>query len=146
MRRILVLVLWLVVSGAKGPKYGAQVHEVRAQAERGDATAQKQLSVMYHNGHGVPQDAAQAIPWVRKAAEHSLATAQAQLGRMYANGWGVPQDVVLVYLWTTLAVAKLTSPERGTAEKLRTELASQMTRAPRAETRHRARTWKQRQK
>ena len=40
---------------------------------------------MYENGHGVPQDYAQAVAWYRKAADQ--------------KGRGVPQDYTQAALW-----------------------------------------------
>ncbi|MDE8345492.1 MAG: tetratricopeptide repeat protein, partial [Acidocella sp.] len=46
------------------------------------------------NGHGVPQDYAQAASWYRKAAVQGIADAQLNLGLDYFYGHGVPQDSV----------------------------------------------------
>ena len=40
---------------------------------------------MYANGHGTPQDEAQALIWFRKAADQGNADAQNGLGVMYSN-------------------------------------------------------------
>ena len=40
------------------------------------------LGGMYDNGHGVPQDYAQALTWYRKAADQGYAAAQFNLGSM----------------------------------------------------------------
>ena len=40
----------------------------RPLADQGDASAQNNLSLMYNNGQGVPQDYAAAVSWYRKAA------------------------------------------------------------------------------
>jgi hypothetical protein len=47
---------------------------------------------LYDQGHGVPQDYAQAAIWYRKAAEQGLALAQSNLGVLYEEGRGVPKD------------------------------------------------------
>ena len=41
---------------------------------------------MYVTGVGVPQDAAEAVPWYRRAAEQGDARAQYNLGGMYREG------------------------------------------------------------
>ena len=89
----------------------------RPLAEQGHALAQFYLGVMYDKGQGVPQDAQEALKWIRLAAEQGGATqqgvpqgdqealkwyhpaaeqgqtlAQCNLGVMYAYGQGVPQD------------------------------------------------------
>ena len=40
---------------------------LRKKAEAGDAVAQADLGVMYADGNGVPEDAAEAVKWYRKA-------------------------------------------------------------------------------
>ena len=61
---------------------------------------------MYALGHGVPQDYAEAVKWLREAADRGLAQAQHDLGVMYANGQGVPQDYVEAHIWWNLAAAQ----------------------------------------
>jgi TPR repeat protein len=68
-------------------------------AEQGDAGAQTMLSAMYFFGMGVPEDAAEALKWIRMAAEQGHANAQFNLGWMYANGKGVPLDYVKAENW-----------------------------------------------
>ena len=68
--------------------YATALHFWRPLAERGVAQAQNNLGLMYANGHGVPQDDAEAVTWFRLAAEqgdvykqHKLdADAQLQIG------------------------------------------------------------------
>ena len=43
--------------------------EPRALAEQGDTEEQFNLGVTYANGHGVPQDHAEAARWYRLAAD-----------------------------------------------------------------------------
>jgi TPR repeat protein len=78
-------------------------------AEQGDAVAQYNLGVLYHEGHGVPQDDTQALAWWRKAAEQGDAAAQHNLGRLYYDGHGVLQDYTQAALWWRKAA------ERGDA-------------------------------
>ncbi len=68
-------------------------------AEQGDADAQYNLGVMYHEGIGVTQDASEAVRWTRKAAEQGYAEAQYNLGVMYANGKGVIEDASEAVRW-----------------------------------------------
>jgi TPR repeat protein len=58
----------------------------RPLADQGNALAQFNLGLLYHEGRGVSQDYAQAVTWFRKAADQGDAEAQAALGAMYANG------------------------------------------------------------
>ena len=63
-------------------------------AERGDAAAQYNLGVCYHNGDGVEEDAKEAVKWFRKAAAQGNATPQYHLGLSLVNGHGTPTNVV----------------------------------------------------
>ena len=96
---------------AVGLAYGQQVSPdssaaLISAAEQGDARAQFNLGLMYDNGHGVPENDAEAVRWYRAAAEQGNAPAQFNLGFMYANGHGVPEDYVLAYAWMNLAGAQ----------------------------------------
>jgi len=75
-------------------------------AEQGDVRAQFNLGVMYHQGHGVPQDYTEAVKWYRLVAEQGDAVAQFNLGVMYAKGQGVAQNYIQAYMWETLAAAQ----------------------------------------
>ncbi len=87
------------VTAYKWGAYGIALSEWRPLAEQGNAKAQYNLGVMYRNGHGVPQDYAEAMGWWRKAAEQGNAGAQNNLGVMYRNGLGVPQDYAEAVGW-----------------------------------------------
>jgi putative methionine-R-sulfoxide reductase with GAF domain len=111
--------------------------DVRKLAEQGDAEAQWNMGVRYHNGEGVPQDDAQAVQWFLRAAEQGHLTAQASLGAYYWRGRGVPQDLSKAYFWSVLALA-----QGDEAMKSRLEgLAAQMTRAQVAAARQQAEDW-----
>ncbi|MGB8542221.1 MAG: tetratricopeptide repeat protein [Candidatus Acidiferrales bacterium] len=73
------------------------------ESRDGNATAQKDLGVMYHTGVGVPQDDAQSVVWTRKAAEQGNADAQNNLGSSYYSGQGVPQSYANALYWYTKA-------------------------------------------
>lgn len=73
--------------------------EIKDKAESGDAEAQNQLGVCYHNGTGVVKDYAKAMKWVRKAAEQNNAWAQFNVGYFYACGKGVAKDTVEAVKW-----------------------------------------------
>jgi len=55
----------------------------RKAAERGDATAQSFLGLMYVAGRGVEQSDTKAVQWYRKAAEQGDAMAQRLVGDKY---------------------------------------------------------------
>ena len=75
----------------------------KKDAERGDATAQYNLGVMYQDGQGVPQDDAEALKLFRLAADQGYAMAQCNLGMMYYFGEGVPPDYAEAVKWFRLA-------------------------------------------
>jgi TPR repeat protein len=69
--------------------YAEALKWYRKAAEQGEANAQSNLGVMYHEGEGTARDYAEAVKWWRKAAEQGHADAQNNLGVMYAAGSGV---------------------------------------------------------
>jgi uncharacterized protein len=55
---------------------------------------------MYLQGHGMPQDRAEAFKWFRRAADQGLAASEAWLGFAYrTGGYGVPQDHAQAIKW-----------------------------------------------
>jgi len=83
--------------------FAGNLKELTAKANQGDAPAQNDLGVMYHDGKGVPQDYKQAVNWYAKAANLNYAPAQFNLGNMYHDGDGVPQDYIQALSWYTKA-------------------------------------------
>jgi len=79
--------------------FATALREFKLLAEQGDASAQFNLSVMYDNGEGAPQDYVEMLKWNRKAAEQGNASAQFKLGVMYDNGEGAPQDDAEALKW-----------------------------------------------
>jgi uncharacterized protein len=79
--------------------YAKAVRLYRPLAERGHATAQLNLGIMYADGRGVAQDHAAAAKWYRKAAEQGHAGAQYNLAFMYRDGRGVAQDYGEALRW-----------------------------------------------
>ena len=72
-------------------------------AEKGNASAQTNLGVMYRTGKGVPKDYAEAVEWYRLAAEQGYAEGQTNLGVMHEKGQGVTQDYAEAAKWYRLA-------------------------------------------
>ena len=70
----------------------AEVEQLRARAEQGDADAQFNLGCVYDNGEGVAQDVREAARWFRLAADQGHTDAQYLLGAKYDYGRGVGQD------------------------------------------------------
>lgn len=67
---------------------------LRADAEHGDARAQRLLALRYLRGRGTEEDHESAVAWLRRAAEQGLALAVRDLGECYEAGWGVTRDAV----------------------------------------------------
>ena len=80
------------VIAAQNGDFATALKEWKPLAEEGNAVAQNNLGLMYHNGWGVPQDDKEAVYWYRLAVEQGYAIAQYNLGLMYEKGKGVPQD------------------------------------------------------
>ena len=92
---------------------------------------------MYREGHGVPQDYAEAVKWFRLSAGQGYSDAQGALGEMWP-GHGVAQDYVQAHVWFDLAYA---SGDLDSV-KNRDAVARQMTPGEIAEAQRRAREWK----
>jgi TPR repeat protein len=119
----------------------ADVAATRVRAEQGYAAAQYYLGFMYANGHGVPQDDAQAVSWYRKAAEQGDVGAQYLLGNAYYSGTGLPQDYVQSHKWRNLAASRAFAESQKTYAEARDSLAKSMTPAQIAEAQKLAREW-----
>jgi len=98
------------LEAAERGDYATALREWRPLAEQGNADAQYNLGIMYHNGKGVPQDNAEAARLYRTAAEQGDANAQFNLGVMYNRGEGVPQNYTEAVKWYR------TAAEQGNAE------------------------------
>lgn len=68
-------------------------------ANKGHASAQNKLGMMYFWGNGVTSDKAKAVEWYQKAANQGLAEAQNNLGTMYLDGIGVTKDYAKAIEW-----------------------------------------------
>jgi GAF domain/Sel1 repeat/PilZ domain len=111
--------------------------DLRKLAAQGDADAQWQMGVRYHNGEDVPRDDVQAMQWFLRAADQGHVTAQATLGAYYWAGRGVPQDLSKAYFWSALALAEGDENSKSRLEGL----ASQMTRTQISAARQQAEVW-----
>ncbi len=88
-------------TGTSGKSKNVQkaVKYYRIAAERGNATGQTNLGIMYREGRGVTKDIAEAIKWFRKAADQGSANGQCSLGLLYYNGTGVTKDNYEAVKW-----------------------------------------------
>jgi uncharacterized protein len=90
---LLTLVLGAPAARAQSLEDAAAAHQrgdyatafrlVRPLAERGDVIAQYHLGLMYMNGEGTRQNAAEATRWLRLAAEQGDPRAQLSVGISY---------------------------------------------------------------
>jgi hypothetical protein len=124
--------------GSSGQRVqGKSLPELRKLAGQGDAEAQWQMGVRFHNGEGVPHDDAQAMQWFQRAAERGHVTAQGALGAYYFAARGVPKDLSKAYFWSLIAMAQGDEISKGRLDLL----ASQMTRAQIYSARQQAEVW-----
>jgi hypothetical protein len=125
------------LQSAAGRSHPTAPAEVRRLADQGDADAQWQLGVLYHDGEGVPKDDTQAVQWFQRAAEQGYVRAQSTLGAYYWAGRGVPQDFSKAYFWSQLALAQGDEISKSRLEGL----AAQMTPSQVAKARQQAELW-----
>lgn len=85
-------------AAAKG-EYDVAMKLWRPLAEKGDATAQSDLGLLYDEGLGIKKDPAEAAKWYRLAADQGDAAAQNNLAFMYVRGISVEQDYVQAAHW-----------------------------------------------
>ncbi len=111
--------------------------ELRSLADHGDADAQWQMGVRYHDGEGLPQDDSQAMLWFQLAAEQGHVDAQSHLGAYYWAGRGVPKDLSKAYMWSEIALAGGDENSKSRLEGL----SSQMTRAQVTAANQQAEAW-----
>jgi len=83
--------------------YATAIHELRPLAEKGIASAQFKMGLLYANGQGVPKDDVQARQWYEKAAAQGHTDAQANLGVLLVYARGGPQDYKMAVYWFRLS-------------------------------------------
>jgi len=90
---------WVMDEKSWGLPNAADIKAYQRAAAQGQAPAQFRLSLMYERGHGVPQNYAKAVRWLRKSAEQGFMPAQYNLGSRYESGQGVTQDYAEAANW-----------------------------------------------
>jgi uncharacterized protein len=111
------------LTAARSGDYATALREWTPLAKQGNAAAQHNLGLLYHNGRGVPQGYKTALKWYRLAAEQGFAKSQYSLGLMYAIGRGVIRDNVYAHMWGNIAA----SNGNWNGGKLRELAAKEMT-------------------
>jgi len=81
----------------------AALEMLRAEAQKGNPSAQNSMGWLYANGHGVEQDYGQAAQWYCKGAQQENAKAQINLSTSYYYGRGVAQDAGQAVQWARKA-------------------------------------------
>lgn len=77
------------------------------EADAGSAEAAFQLAALYAQGHGVPQDLAVAVLWLKRAAEAGHVDAAYNLAVAFYLGQGVSADLETAVLWYQRSAQKL---------------------------------------
>jgi hypothetical protein len=84
---------------AESAKPAADIGQLQASAEKGDASAQYALAMLYRSDESGKVDINKSLEWHKRAAEAGYAEAQYGLGVLYANGQYVPQDIAQAQSW-----------------------------------------------
>ena len=142
MKKLIILLFTVFLSAGSLSAQSIDVKKLIQLANQGNVEAQYNLSGMYYNGRGVPQDYAEAVKWLRLPADQGFAEAQSILGAMYYNGEGVPQDYVQAHMWLNLAAAKGSK----SGESNRNIVAGKMSPQQIAQAQELARNWKPKKK
>jgi hypothetical protein len=106
--------------------YPTLIRALRPLVEQGNPKAQELFGNLYEEGHGVPQNYAEAMRWYRSAAEKGVADAMGCLGFMAMGGRGMPQNYVQAHMWFNLAHAREPGSYPSWGDR-RDEIASKMT-------------------
>jgi TPR repeat protein len=112
---------------------------LQAAAEKGDASAQFNLGVLYDNrlddnGHPIGSNRAQALKWLQMAAEQGMARAQAKLAEVYAGGAKATGDDAKACFWFLLAADGSNGIHRLNAQSGYARAAANLTKAEIART------------
>ena len=75
------------------------IPDLKAEAEKGDPSAQFELGVAYQFGKAVGKNPVESVKWFRMAAEKGNALGQFGLGVMYRKGTGVEKDYAKAVKW-----------------------------------------------
>ena len=103
----------------------ANLEDMRARAEAGDALAQFLIGYSYEQGITVVQNYQEAVKWYRLAAAQGRGEALEQLGLMYDLGRGVAQNYTRAYVWYSLAAAKGNANAASNRDEVRNQLSPQ---------------------
>lgn len=122
----------------KGGDHALAFQRFLALAERGFASAQSNVGVLYRLGRGVKRDFAEAAKWFRRAADKGISSAQNNLGLLYAEGKGVPRDYVQAYMWLHLSYLQGSAKAGWSRDQISFEMTSEQI----IEARKKAEAWR----
>jgi TPR repeat protein len=77
----------------------AEAAAYRLKAIAGDATAERNLGLLYYSGKGVPKNFGEALKWAQLAAAKGDPISQELMGTIFHNGLGVPKDYSQALSW-----------------------------------------------
>lgn len=102
------LLLWLLLgAGSAGAMTPAEADMIEGAAQRGSASAQVLLGMIYLNGMAEhAKDEARAARWLEKAAQQGNDYAQKKLADLYEEGRGLPRDLRLAADWREKAAQR----------------------------------------
>ena len=103
MKKLVLLLSWLIISGSVSAQSGTNLKELENLAKQGDLAAQIELANTYRKGIGVSQDYKTAVKWFILAEEQGDAVSQYNLGIMHSFGLGIVPDYQFAIKWYTLA-------------------------------------------
>ncbi|MBS1186518.1 MAG: Sel1 domain protein repeat-containing protein [Burkholderiaceae bacterium] len=112
--------------------------EYTIKAQKGDAEAQHQLSMLYLTANGVDHSDKKGTFWARKAANQGHPEAQNNVGEMYASGVTVKKNLVEADKWLTLS----SNQGFGPATRRMKDLEETMTPQQVAQAKELAKDWK----
>ena len=112
------------LTAAQSGDFATALKEWKPLAEEGNAVAQNNLGLMYHNGWGVPQDYKEAVRLYRLAAEQGLADAQNNLANRYYYGEGVNKDIVYAHMWKNISASNGYEPAKEDLKIIEKEMTS----------------------
>lgn len=101
------------IAAFKRKDYLTAYEKFKPSADKGNATIQNIIGVMYDAGLGVAQNHKESMTWFKLAANQGNAEAQTSVGLMYQLGQGVDQDYKEAAKWFSMA-ADQGNPEAQT--------------------------------
>ena len=90
---------WLLLATAASAQDAPDPTALLAQAQAGNAAAQRDYADLYYFGQGVPQDTDTAMTWYRKAADQNDDVALFMMGQIYEQNPQLPYYLGRTIYW-----------------------------------------------